>query len=663
MIINGLHTPTPLLALVWTLLVLLSWTGLGMLLRSILPNDFRDTDFGLTAAWGMGAWLAIGGLLNVLGIISPKLIFGFVLFGIGSWTFHALRILLKDGIGAGTSPERVSFAIPSLVFFCGALILLVHLVIHPHWMNLGDDFHAYFVFPLKMLQAGWLTPDPFNSSQMGTLGGHAFLQDPFLLLMPISYISLFDQGACLLVCSALIFGYQWKHEAGGWSTILSLALPLLTYFILHGTNASAEGSAMVLYIALYRTLDCSLTASAYHRISNGFVIALLAGALVSLKATEVPYAALLLTGFWFAFYWLSSNKRKILLRMLVCFGVIVALLLPWMLLMHSSAGTFLFPFLGEGYRGTTYGTFPKWSSFAQLGDLAEDRWLIVTLALAVVYLCSFRLTVSERVAAVCLSLATVGGTLTILWGTAGCVRYTFPFTISATIILISDLARNVERVMPVSIRIKPILNRKASWGLSSLAGITIIAILITVQSRGSILSDFWTQMTTPDEYKVHEFDEWTDLATRVQSAIPEGEAFIVKTTHSFLFNFYRNRIYVIDCPHRSSPPPGMPLGKGGEAVADYLLSLSIRYLIYEPKGDYLGEDEPDYDPRCLNMRAARPVLARANGESGEVAYECATGFPTADFLENLNHLAATRQSISAGKFLILDLSKRRDGPN
>jgi hypothetical protein len=67
---------------------------------------------------------------------------------------------------------------------------------------------------------------------------------------------------------------------------------------------------------------------------------------------------------------------------------------------------------------------------------------------------------------------------------------------------------------------------------------------------------------------------------RMQSAIPPGEKFLAYLTAPARLDFRRNPIYVADWPGESSPPPGMPLLKGAEPIADYLVKQGIRYVAY-----------------------------------------------------------------------------------
>ena len=188
-----------------------------------------------------------------------------------------------------------------------------------------------------------------------------------------------------------------------------------------GTSASADMTSLVLYLALYQTFDWILTLKRVPRLV-GEIVALAASSCIALKSTAVPYVVFLVLLAYAAFIWRQTDKGMAVGDALGAIAGTGLLLAPWMIEMYLSAHTFLHPFLGEGYFGSTYGTFPKWSHFTQPSDLLNDRWLIIVAALAAIYFCAFKLTTEERAAALCVSTATIGG-CAILWATAGTVRY------------------------------------------------------------------------------------------------------------------------------------------------------------------------------------------------------------------------------------------------
>ena len=75
-------------------------------------------------------------------------------------------------------------------------------------------------------------------------------------------------------------------------------------------------------------------------------------------------------------------------------------------------------------------------------------------------------------------------------------------------------------------------------------------------------------------------DEVVFRHTGMQQSIPQGETVLARLAYPFLLDFKRNRIFIADWPGGASLPPGMPSFKGAEALANYLISKSIRYVAY-----------------------------------------------------------------------------------
>jgi hypothetical protein len=178
----------------------------------------------------------------------------------------------------------------------------------------------------------------------------------------------------------------------------------------------------------------------------------------------------------------------------------------------------------------------------------------------------------------------------------------------------------------------------------------------SVLERVAQSSDLLARINSPDYTRTRTFDAQTNSLRRAQGTIPKGETFIAYTNTSLLLDFSRNRIYVVDWPYGSSRAPGMPRGQGGDAIDDYLISMSIRYMLY----DKSREGYPGGSPECRSQTTAAPVLQRSGGQTGEDAYECAMDLATADFLQSLSEIAASRESVFAdGNLVVLDLSKHR----
>ena len=80
---------------------------------------------------------------------------------------------------------------------------------------------------------------------------------------------------------------------------------------------------------------------------------------------------------------------------------------------------------------------------------------------------------------------------------------------------------------------------------------------------------------------------------RLQESIPAGQRLLVFLPMAHLLDFSRNPINVVDAVCGISPPPGMPLRRGPEDVAQYLRSLGITWVASRDKIWYPGGETRD----------------------------------------------------------------------
>jgi hypothetical protein len=130
---------------------------------------------------------------------------------------------------------------------------------------------------------------------------------------------------------------------------------------------------------------------------------------------------------------------------------------------------------------------------------------------------------------------------------------------------------------------------------------------------------------------------------RMQQSIPQGETVLTRLAYPFVLDFKRNRIFIADWPGGASPPPGMPSFKGDEALANYLISKSIRYVAYS------YANEANFSWKLYGKR-----INHGNNQIRTTARH------TFDFQYNLKQLGKTRKRIyDDGYIFVLDLLNRR----
>ena len=144
--------------------------------------------------------------------------------------------------------------------------------------------------------------------------------------------------------------------------------------------------------------------------------------------------------------------------------------------------------------------------------------------------------------------------------------------------------------------------------------------------------------------------QWTDADEKqyrdVQNSIPAGPQVMVRVSKPFLFNFQRNTIYTVDSPGGASPPPGIPIMSHTSEMADYLLTKSIRYIIYS------YGDEAGYSSDELGQR----LPLRDYYALGRIKYEA---LYILIFQKHLSALGKLYKKIyDDGQIFVLDLGQR-----
>jgi hypothetical protein len=65
----------------------------------------------------------------------------------------------------------------------------------------------------------------------------------------------------------------------------------------------------------------------------------------------------------------------------------------------------------------------------------------------------------------------------------------------------------------------------------------------------------------------------------IQEKVPPGEKILTMVDAGYWLDYSRNPIQSINAVGGASPPPGIPFGKGPEALLEYLTGLGFKYLI------------------------------------------------------------------------------------
>ena len=566
----------------WGFVLIANFAGYGAGISRLLRRG--PCDDGLAIAWGLSFLVVLGGALNLARLISAGLLVGLVLGGVALW-------VALGGVNRLVRGARKLCGLDSLVL---AVLLLGYVnwlyfripaepdpkigpssrVEKPgsglpsHLLHDLDD-PAYTLFPVRMLQTGSLGIDPFNDRlTSSSLGGSSFLQALVLAVLPFEYIHVADPGLAYLAMGVMILTMRRLSAPAR----LSLAVFFATYPT-SAINASAIAVPVVLLVAIARLLRRPRSASL---VRSSLGVALLLGALLSLKSTLIP-GGVLVVFFWGCLLALMTGRvRPIVLGILVGLFT-MAMLLPWMIESQGSAGTPLYPYLGEGFREHTLGSMPHRSKVAPTplltilfqGAIKPQR-LVLLAGIVASSCCVFarRTTAAQRATL----LAICGATLVNLvlldvvvgWSSW---RYTYPFAVFASLITY----RTLLRLIPGS----------GHWRHFRTAVYLVMALFSLFYGMRAVTSS----RDLPDciaaacggrrGFAAEEIERYR----RIQSAVPPSAPFLCLMDWPLLFDSARNNFFFHDNIGHVSPPPGLSLSGPAEELADYLRSVGVHYIV------------------------------------------------------------------------------------
>lgn len=622
--------------------IILSFAGWGWLVVGLLRIRF-STGFGFNAAVGLALSTSVGGILNLAHIISPGVVRAYLLAGLLLAAFAGVRNArhVRDGVFAAWSyfRPRKLLAVVALMF-AAVTFVKYSMVVSPGVFHPQDDYHAYFVFPVEMLQTGSLGQDPFSERRIvSSLGGNYFLDTCLLSLTGrVENLRLMDEGVSFIILLAILWEIMIRRKVPGhWILTLLLATSLLTAPI---SNLTCVYGGVVLLLLLFEVLDSSGATAGFNQAA--FLAIVFAG-LMSLKTTFAPMAGIFFLSFFFFQLSRLPFKGKTMARAGFCALLILVLLLPWMIDSYRSSGTALYPLLGKGFHGSRYGTYLLPTANMGIRNILAffDGFSDAVGAMLLIEVCfviwAYRRKKDDRLIELIIVVNLLIDMVFIGIGIGGVqtYRYTFAILFSvALFLLIKELAIGAKPSAPISLIGFP----------DSIAAVLLLGMLLggawdefALVIRFGGVDELKFGMTGQNVASASEAAAYRDM----QLTIPPGQKVMVRMDMNFLFDFRRNIIYINDLPGGASLPPGIPIFKGPEALADYLVHHGIRYLAYS------YGDEASFS-RALFSHRLDPQVNVWLRRGAQIAF---------DFQDNVVLLGKSRKKLyDNGSMFVLDLA-------
>jgi len=589
--------------LLWAAWLIASFFGWGAIADRILRARLEPGEKG---AWGLAAFVTIGGVLELTGLGHRSVLFS--VLGIGVFFLE-----LPPGVRRSRRFDGGHTFATAIVGALFALALAASL--HGTIWNGGehrdfdfhDDYQSYLVFPQKMIQTGEMGRDPFDVRRLLALGGQTSLQGAVVCALPVRATHLMEQGIAPLLAAFLLAAWMRRRRVDSRLGLLVLALLAILPFGEIRTNTTSVMTTLVLLLALAVWLGRDIDERTSIRTS-GLGTALLASALLSLKATVIPPLGLFLAGCFVLAFLREGDKKSIRGEAILTAGAMAVFLAPWMISMFRSSGTFFFPILGPG----TYMTHWAKGLANSVADETipwRDRWgmaLELMRPMLPVGLLVF-VARDRRLRQPAFLLGAIAILDCFLLAIAhdphiprSLIRYHFPFLVAGALALLVSAFEETD-------------GETAGFRFETAAGIVAAAILI-FQLREPIEANS-KQMAENliDAFHAREvaYAEARNEIDGLLDPIPKGARVLTRLRYPFLLDFRAHDVLVMGLPGMASPSPGIPLSSNPESLRKFLVDHGVRYLAYGGKRDdsrLLRLSEADVRERYGGSRARYELL-------------------------------------------------------
>ena len=579
--------------------------GWGSILNAVVFPE-QNRGWALNAVWGIGFSTFVGGLLNLAGAVSCASIFAYLGAGLLALSVSAWR----DRSAKQRCLRSLALLKSDPVIAVFVIIAVVLTAIHAvAWMTVSgfnpvDDCLAYLLFPIKMLQTGSLGLDPFNERRLVSgLGGSYFLNTFVLSALSIEHVHIMDVSIGYVLLTALMLNKC--RECGAPSRMKAAAVSLVLVHSLAQIKLNLTSTVLPAAMLLAIFQEIWTRRSAFGPTwRDTLSLAIVAGGLCSLKSTFIPVCGCVL-GICFLFQlWTSKNRMSLFFHAAGFIAAMAVVLLPWMIALHRSNGTYLFPLSGKGFHRSAFYDSPLAyfdSSTVRIFDLLSDALFDVRmlglLLIAGLALRHDRLrpggessspaAVGTRRIWTCVLSA--GALLALIFGSVmfgggmTARRYLFPLFLSVLAFLsILAAACSRESHTDADGALSPDTRRSSrivAWGPPLLV---LLVLGYFVRLDSPLIAYTWNQYKKQFAMGMHRDPSITpnkmQRVVAAQNSVPAGAVLLANIDEPFLLNFCRNTIYAVDWPGGSSLPPGMPIHRDGPALASYLLARNIHYI-------------------------------------------------------------------------------------
>lgn len=568
--------------LLWAGFLLIGYHGWGeLLLRCLGRSEFENLGWAARTALGMCASVLLGSALMVFRLANTAGLMALALVGFCFGAFYIFEKISKAFLsekkpvkGKKTMQEKPDLGwLFLLIPAAFAALAFATSIYWPLQYDPNDDWIAYLSFPEILLQTGTLI-EPFSQRRIMGLCGQSILLAQIMIVAPPETAHLLDRGyGVVLLFGLLVEATRQTNPRWQWLRALVILAAVTASVPRINTASSQLGIAMILACALaVSKLQEKKTWSWWQSLVPALV---LAGA-SSLRPTYAMAGGGILI-FYILWRTVSAYPKESMARImpLIQTGALTfALLIPLMISSWESSRTPMFPFF-KGHAVEKYLYFNSGEGFLTDARIALEYMATpeIGVMLAGLVLAFFlsgetrRLTVCVAFTAllmVFLSTAKTSGTARS-W-VMDLYRYSFPL---AAFGLYWVLAKCVEG------------NLAGKWFRHpALAGVALLVFWSTqLVPAAKEVQVQWQVLGKLNEGFKFQVAQLEPFYKQLQVQVPRGEKIFAVVDAPYLLDYGRNTIHNVDMIGFATVPPGMPFGKGPEALKKYLLDLGYKYAL------------------------------------------------------------------------------------
>jgi hypothetical protein len=562
--------------LLWSLVIFASFWGYGEALRRALKRpEFDDIGWGLTAAWGMAATLAIGGFLMMLSVARSPILTGVVLIGAAlAAIFQVKNLSQSDSKNSKNSYSKAGwiFHLTDILIWLLAALAFTSSVVWPQQIDPNDDLVCYLMLPKKILETGTLI-EPFSFQRAGTFGGQALLQSLVMVVGNETTGHIPDRGlAMLMIFGMLLAALKGLKGKARWIAFLLLLAFWFVPVPRISTNGAMTGGCLL--VALLATSSRVKSLSLEKNLPAFVPAGLVAAAACSIRPT---FALVAVSTFAGLLIWQVVENRGVKIfdstTPIIFSGLICsAILIPFMVVLYISNGAPVIPpfsgFVSEAYQTFDYPETLK--NFASLFNFLSGGPTVALLILL-------------AIAAILPGEGGRGWVLTGMLLTSSLIvfrfaaiayydqyRYIYPIILP---MVLWYLAKAVSKTPSDSDESGKIPRQLTVAGLAIFAFVNLPGSFqeLNSQVQSLALANIPERSLLPTQLKT--------AYKSIQNKVPRGEKILTMVDAGYWLDYSRNPMQSINAVGGSSPPPGIPFGKGPEALRNYLTGLGFKYLI------------------------------------------------------------------------------------